>query len=106
MAAPDCQTIIVEKTGQVDWVTLNRPESLNAINTSMATELRDYFGNLYEDSGTRIVVLRGAGLDFSARLDIAMALENRNQILCSRTNDAREGMQAFLEKRAPVYTGS
>jgi enoyl-CoA hydratase/carnithine racemase len=39
-------------------------------------------------------------------LEAAMAIENRNQILCSRTNDAREGMQAFLEKRAPVYTDS
>ena len=32
MTAPDYETIIVEKKGQVDWVTLNRPESLNAIN--------------------------------------------------------------------------
>jgi enoyl-CoA hydratase/carnithine racemase len=39
-------------------------------------------------------------------LEAAMAIENRNQILCSRTNDAREGMQAFLEKRKPVYTGT
>ena len=42
----------------------------------------------------------------AAGLEAAMAIENRNQILCSRTDDAREGMQAFLEKRAPVYTGS
>ena len=38
-------------------------------------------------------------------LESAMAIENRNQILCSRTEDAKEGMQAFLEKRDPVYTG-
>ncbi len=38
-------------------------------------------------------------------LEAAMAIENRNQILCSRTDDAKEGMQAFLEKRDPVYTG-
>ena len=34
-----------------------------------------------------------------------MAIENRNQILASRTEDAKEGMRAFVEKRAPVYTG-
>ena len=39
-------------------------------------------------------------------LEAAMAIENRNQLLCSRTDDAREGMNAFLEKRAPNYTGS
>jgi enoyl-CoA hydratase/carnithine racemase len=35
-----------------------------------------------------------------------MAIENRNQLMCARTNDAREGMRAFVEKRPPVYTGT
>jgi enoyl-CoA hydratase/carnithine racemase len=38
-------------------------------------------------------------------LEAAIAVENRNQILCSRTADAKEGMQAFIEKRPPVYQG-
>lgn len=38
-------------------------------------------------------------------LEAAMAIENRNQLMCSRTEDVKEGMQAFLEKRDPVYTG-
>ena len=38
-------------------------------------------------------------------LEAAMAIENRNQILCSQTEDAKEGMRAFIEKRAPVYSG-
>jgi enoyl-CoA hydratase len=38
-------------------------------------------------------------------LEAAIAMENRNQILCSRTEDAQEGMRAFLEERDPVYTG-
>ncbi|HEY1751667.1 MAG TPA: enoyl-CoA hydratase-related protein [Caulobacteraceae bacterium] len=36
-------------------------------------------------------------------LEAAMAIENRNQTLCARTDDFAEGMRAFLEKRAPVY---
>jgi enoyl-CoA hydratase/carnithine racemase len=39
-------------------------------------------------------------------LEAAMAIENRNQVLCSRSNDFAEGMRAFLEKRRPVYTGT
>jgi len=64
------ETLIVEKDGAVDWLTLNRPESLNAINVTMVTELRDYFGGLYEDDSVRIVVMRGAGRAFCAGLDI------------------------------------
>lgn len=64
------ETIKIEKKGQVDWLTLNRPESLNAIDTPMVTELRDYFGGLKEDRNTRIVVMQGAGRAFCAGLDI------------------------------------
>jgi enoyl-CoA hydratase len=39
-------------------------------------------------------------------LEAAINMEDRNQILCSQTNDVREGMTAFLQKRAPVYTDS
>ena len=39
----------------------------------------------------------------AAGLQAAMAIENRNQLMCARTEDAREGMSAFIEKRAPVY---
>ena len=38
-------------------------------------------------------------------LEAAIAIENRNQVLCSRTADAKEGMRAFIEKRPPVYQG-
>jgi len=38
-------------------------------------------------------------------LEAAIAIENRNQVLCSRTKDAQEGMRAFIEKRSPVYQG-
>lgn len=66
----DYRTIQVEKRGQVDWLTLNRPESLNAITTEMVRELSAYFDGLFEDRTTRIVVMRGAGRAFCAGLDI------------------------------------
>jgi enoyl-CoA hydratase/carnithine racemase len=39
-------------------------------------------------------------------LEAAMAIENRNQVMCSRSSDFAEGLRAFIEKRKPVYTGS
>lgn len=71
----DDTTIHVEKRGAVDWLTLDRPRSRNAINLRMATELRDYFGGLAEDDSVRVVVMRGAGPSFCAGLDIKAAGE-------------------------------
>ena len=36
-------------------------------------------------------------------LEAAIAIEDRNQILCNETADAKEGMSAFLERRAPNF---
>jgi enoyl-CoA hydratase/carnithine racemase len=69
------ETLQIEKRGAVDWLTLNRPESRNAITLTMATELRDYFGGLTEDASVRVVVMSGAGKSFCAGLDIKAASE-------------------------------
>ena len=39
----------------------------------------------------------------AASLEAAMAIENRNQVMCARSEDFAEGLKAFLEKRPPVY---
>ena len=36
-------------------------------------------------------------------LEQAIALEDRNQVLCTQSPDVREGMLAFLQKRRPEY---
>jgi len=74
----DYQTISIEKQGPVDHLWLDRPEVLNAINTPMVTELRDYFAGLAENTETRLVVLRGRGRAFCAGLDIKSAI-NRDE---------------------------
>jgi len=37
-------------------------------------------------------------------LEAVIAMEDRNQVLRSRSEDFSEGIKAFLEKRKPVYT--
>jgi enoyl-CoA hydratase/carnithine racemase len=39
-------------------------------------------------------------------LEAALELENRNQVLTSRTADMAEALAAFREKRTPVFTGA
>lgn len=64
------EAISVEQRGQVDWVTLNRPAQLNALDSCMIEELSAYFGGLQLNHDVRIVVLRGAGAAFCAGLDL------------------------------------
>jgi enoyl-CoA hydratase/carnithine racemase len=73
VAALEFETIKVDRRESVDWLTLDRPEAMNAINTQMVTDLRHYFGSLLENTDTRVVVMRGEGRAFCAGLDIKQA---------------------------------
>src|SRR5262249_9075702 len=64
------ETLHVRNEGAVDWLTLNRPDSLNALNRTMMLELQHYFGELGIDHSVRVVVLTGAGRSFCAGLDL------------------------------------
>jgi enoyl-CoA hydratase len=44
--------------------------------------------------------------NIDAGFEGALALENRAQILAVHTDDAREAMRAFVEKRPPTFTGT
>ena len=63
-------TLRIERRDHVAWVTLDRPEALNAMNRALVRELRAFFSGLAEDRETRVVILRGAGRAFCAGLDL------------------------------------
>ena len=60
----------VRQEGEVAWVTLNRPERLNALNPALVEQLREFFVGLYWRRDVRVVVLQGAGNAFCAGLDL------------------------------------
>lgn len=64
------ETIGLDIDGRVGWLTLDRPERLNAMNDTMLDEL-DQALNELNNTQTRVVVLRGAGRAFCAGYDIA-----------------------------------
>lgn len=64
-------TLLVERRGEVDWVTMNRPDRLNALDDAMIADLSDYFGAIAKDRACRVIVLKGAGRAFCAGLDLA-----------------------------------
>ena len=73
MSAP----LRVDHRNGCDWVTLDRPEALNALNPDMIAALNDYFDALRTKRNVRVVVLRGAGRAFCAGLDIKDAMTRR-----------------------------
>lgn len=65
------ETLLFErKNDGILLVTLNRPESLNAMTYQMHTELARLWGDLARDDATRVVVITGAGRGFSAGNDL------------------------------------
>ena len=58
---PDFETLQYEERDGVAWVTLNRPERLNAFNSLMQRELHDCWRSLRFRDTVRCVVLTGAG---------------------------------------------
>ena len=64
------QTIIYEKKDAVGYITLNRPDKLNALNSQLLSEFRECLEAIDEDSEVRVVVLTGAGRAFSSGFDL------------------------------------
>lgn len=60
----------VETDGAVDWVSLNRPDRLNALNQPLTDALLAYFEGKRRDTATRVIVLRGAGRGFCSGADL------------------------------------
>ncbi len=66
----DYETLNVEKEGGVAVLTLNRPETHNAMNQAMFAELDMAARDLQGDPEVRAVVMTGAGKSFSSGLDL------------------------------------
>jgi len=66
----DYDTILVEQRGAVTLVTLNRPEALNALNSTVLAELIAVFAAYDADEGQRCLVLTGSEKAFAAGADI------------------------------------
>lgn len=64
------ETLELRRDGDLLWLVLNRPESLNALNPTLVNELHAVLDELHADHSIRVVVLRGAGRAFCAGLDL------------------------------------
>ncbi len=66
------QTLDVKIEDRIAWLTLNRPDKLNALTPSSMAELRQVFTEIDDDPDVCVAVLRGAGeRAFCAGMDVA-----------------------------------
>ena len=66
------EPVLVAQVDGVRTLTLNRPEAMNALTLEAMRALGDRLEEAAADSGTRVVVITGAGPAFSAGGDLAL----------------------------------
>jgi isohexenylglutaconyl-CoA hydratase len=86
-------TLALRADGGVLHITLNRPESRNAMSLAMVGELRAALAAAETDGVTRVVVLRGAGGHFCAGADL-------KDMAAARMRPASSGVDAVAEVNA------
>lgn len=62
--------ILVEKSGSIATVTLNRPGAMNALSRDLRRAIAETFEELEADENIRVAILTGAGKAFCAGLDL------------------------------------
>lgn len=88
------------RDGPIGFLMLNRPDRRNALNREMWAALPGLVAALDGDPETRLLVLRGAGMEaFAAGADISEFAENRANPELARDYEALNG-KAFAALRA------
>ena len=94
------QAFIVELTGNVAHVQINRPEKINAMNAAFWTEIIDIFQWVEDTDAVRAVVLSGAGKHFSSGIDLMMMASVANSFGKDVGRNARLLRRKILELQA------
>ena len=63
-------TITFEHADRIAWVTINRPDALNALNAEVMAEIVDVFTEIDRNRDIAVSVLTGEGRAFAAGADI------------------------------------
>ena len=91
------QTIKYEVKDKVATVTINRPEALNALNSTVLDELFDVFNVIDKDENVRCVIVTGEGRSFVAGADIA-EMSTLNPVEGKRFAQKGHRVMNFIEK--------
>ena len=63
-------TVVYEKRGKLALITMNRPESLNALNEELHAELASCWEDVKQDEEVQVAIVTGTGRAFCAGTDV------------------------------------
>src|SRR5712692_6141558 len=87
-------TLLLDITGNLATLTLNRPEKRNAISTQMMAELQTALDHI-EKSHARVAIVTGSGKAFSAGMDLDMLAAIAQQSPAENQEDSRRMAKMF-----------
>jgi len=97
------ETIIYEKLGGVGYVTLNRPQVLNAYNLRMRDELYQVLAAVNDDPEVGVVIFQGAGEKaFCAGADLSEFLTAPSPVIARQVRWERDVWGRFLGVGQPL----
>ncbi len=103
----DYQHILFEKRdNHILWLTLNRPDVLNAADARLHTELVEVWQTIDRDPEVHVAVVTGAGRAFSAGGDLQMVKEahrNYDEVL-RILDEARDLVYNMLKCNKPIIS--
>ena len=99
----DTGTVLRDQRGEVAWITVNRPDKLNALNRATFAAIVDAVEGALADPGTRVLVLTGAGEKaFVAGADIAEMARLTPQQAQEWSRDLQAGLNRIERAGKPV----
>ena len=97
------ETIIYEKRDGTGYVTLNRPEALNAYNLQMRDEIYEVLGAIRDDPEVEVVIFQGAGdKAFCAGADLTEFLTAPSPVIARQARFERDVWGLFLSIDRPL----
>ena len=64
------ETVRFEQKGNIAFITIDRPEALNALNSTVISELEEVVGKIEDDGNIQALIITGEGRSFVAGADI------------------------------------
>jgi methylglutaconyl-CoA hydratase len=91
--------VLLNTTGNVAMITLNRPDKRNALDDETIALLKQYFSEADKDDNVRVILLTGAGKDFCSGADLSALQKIAESSVLENWHDANSLKDLFVQMR-------